>query len=179
MKIRQLTHIETLFGKRLPAWALLAYQEPAPHHPTRYLWVEDVTSCGYERFKIYQMDCSTDRVTFWWADVRRDSIARLFAKFADNLPLECIRRPQWEKASDIRVMGPQDRKPQVFDAPRKKPDNVKAINNRSVIDGCRVGAYRHNEESYHTVVLGMESVSFRKHGFDGLNVDNLELPSVF
>lgn len=155
MKIRQLTHIETLFGKRLPAWALLAYQPSAPHHPARYLWVEDVTSCGYERFKIYQMDCSTDRITFWWGDVRRDSIARLFAKFADNLPLECIRRPQWEKASDIRAMGPQDRKPQVFDAKRKRPDNNRVMTQREVVDGCRIGSRTYTREGYYHAILGV------------------------
>lgn len=179
MKIRQTKSIESLYGVTIPKWALIARQEPTPTHPARYVWVQDVTTCGFERFRIWCMNCATDEVYSYFGNVRKDSIARLFAKFADNLPLECIQRPQWERASDIRACGPKDRKPQVFDAPRKKPDNVKAINNRSVIDGCRVGAYRHNEESYHTVVLGMESVSFRKHGFDGLNVDNLELPSVF
>lgn len=153
MKIRQTSHIEGLYGVTIPAWALIGYQEPTKTKPARYVWVQDVRSCGYERFKIWAMNCATDEVYTYFGDVRRDSVARLLAKYADSLPLENIRKPEWERARDIRECGPKDRRPQVFDAPRKKPDNVRTMTDRSAVDGVKVGPVRYSEEGYYSAIL--------------------------
>lgn len=155
MKIRQTKSIESLYGVTIPKWALIARQEPTQTRPARYVWVQDVTTCGFERFRIWCMNCATDEVYSYFGDVKRDSVARLFTKFADNLPLECIQRPQWERASDIRACGPKDRKPQVFDAPRKKPDNKHTMTQREVIDGCKVGKRTYSREGYYHTILGV------------------------
>lgn len=153
MKIRQTRTQESLFGTKIPKWALVAYQEPTPKKPARYVWVEDVTTCGYSKFRIRCMNCATDEIYSYFGDVNRDSIARLFAKFADALPLECIRRPEWERRSDVRACGPHDRRPQVFDAPHKKPDNTKTMTQKEVIDGCKIGSRKYTREGYYHVIL--------------------------
>lgn len=155
MKIRQTRRIENLYGITIPKWALVAYQEPTAKKPARYVWVQDVTTCAYERFKVWCMNCATDEVYTYYGDTKRDSVARLLAKFADELPLECIQRPEWERDTDIRACGPRDRKPQVFDAPRKKPDNIRTMTQKEVIDGCRIGQRTYSREGYYSAILGV------------------------
>ena len=153
MKIHQTTSPERLYGITIPAWGLMGYQKPTATKPARYVWVQDVRTCGYTRFRIWCMNCQTDEVYSYYGDVSRDSIARLLAKFADNLPLENIRKPEWERAEDISACGPQDRKPQHFDAPRMKPDNKRVMTDKSVIDGVKVGPVRYSQEGYYSAIL--------------------------
>ena len=154
MRISQLSRAKYIYGVKLPANALWAYQPAKYPYPARYLWVEDIRTCGYSQFRIRAMDCSTDRIYSYLGDVKRDSVAAAFAKFADNLPLEKICPPVWDTPEEMRACGPKDRRPQRFDAKGKKPDNVKLINDRSVVDGCKIGGRRYSAEGYYSYILG-------------------------
>lgn len=145
MKIWQTTIPERLYGITIPAWGLMGFQKPTKTKPARYVWVQDVRTCGLTRFRIWCMNCATDEVYSYYGDVARDSIARLFARFADSLPLESIRKPEWDSAGDY---APQDRKPQRFDALRARPCDGMQVTERSVVDGCIVGKRRYSEVGY-------------------------------
>ena len=152
MKIRQNKTAIHLFGIPIPAHALVSYQKPTPTQAARYVWVEDVRTCGYSRFRICALNCATGERYSFFGDVRKDDTARAFARFADSLPLECIRKPEWGYSCEC---GPKDRRPQVFDAPRKKPENTRRINDRSVVDGCRIGQRTYTREGYYSTILGV------------------------
>lgn len=145
MRIYQTTVPERLYGVTIPAWALKGYQQPTETKPARYVWVQDVRTCGLTRFRIWCMNCSTDKIYSYIGDVSRDSVARLLAKFADSLPLECIRKPEWDCAGDY---APHDRKPQKMDM-RGRRENTRTLTDRSVIDGCYVGKRRYSQEGYY------------------------------
>ena len=147
MNIRQETRARRLFGVKIPAYALTAYQQATATKPARYVWVEDVTQCGFERFRICCMNCATDEVYSYFGDVKRDSLARLFAKYADSLPLSCIHKPVWDNTGDIHACGPQDRHTSILNA-KARPKSAKGTTERSVVDGCTIGTRRYTEEAY-------------------------------
>lgn len=149
-----------IYGHRVPAYGLWAYQKPTENKPARYLWVEDIRTCGYTAFRICALNCVTCEKYTWVANVQRDSIARLFAKFADSLPLANIRRPLYDTKADFEQVGPNARKPQGFDARRAKPDNKRAMTDKSVVDGAKVGPIKVSEVGYYTHVLNMERVQY-------------------
>lgn len=141
MKIKQaLTYVGNLAGGavKLPKWALYAYDGER----RVYYYLHDVRTCAYETFDVFTYDVGRNMS----GHIRARAVSGvgvLFARFADELPLECIHAPEYPRFSHVAECGPHDRKPQTFDR-RGRPEHYGETGERSVTDGAMIGKRRYS-----------------------------------
>lgn len=152
MFVQQLKNAVTLYGVRLPKYALIAFQEANGVRHARYVWVEDPRTTGEYCFRIRALDCVTGKIYSFLGDTRKSSVANAFAKCADALPIEQICKPVYTNAHDYCACGPKDRLPQKFIS-RGVPMRLPDVTDYSVVANCTVGRYKYREEGYWAAVL--------------------------
>lgn len=118
MQVKQVNNfsicLDTQGRVRLPKYALWAKQAATATNETRFVYVTDIRTCAYDSFKISVFIPSKHIHYNYIGDVKKDSIASAFAKFADNMPLDAIHAPVWPIYHRDDIGQPKARRPQRF-----------------------------------------------------------------
>lgn len=160
---------------RLPKYALYERQPATTTQPARFLYVLDVRTCQRETFKVCAYVPATEAAYAFTVNVKTSAIARRFANYAKSAQ---IHAPIWPIYHRDNIGQPRDRRPQKFDAKHAYIRGTYSTEERLLTDGCVVGTFRHTDESYSCVRLGMDAISFNRHTSASLNIDDLELPAL-
>ena len=151
---------------KLPKHALYMEQAARDNMPMRWVYVLDMRECLHESFRVYVYVPQVGRVTYYRGNPGCDSISRLFMQYVlkkyGDMPYSSIPGPIWPICHKDNIGQPHNRKPQQFDTKNGYIRGQYRVESKSVIDGCRIGNFKHNEESYHHIVLGMQSQEYDK-----------------
>ena len=159
---------------RLPKYALYERQPATATQPARFLYVLDVRTCQRETFKVYAYVPATEATYAFRVNIKTSAIARRFANYAKSAQ---IHAPIWPIYHRDNIGQPRDRKPQKYNTKYGYIRGEHRCEERYVTDGCVVGTFRHTDESYSHVRLGMDAISYVQHTSAQLD-DFLELPAL-
>ena len=149
---------------RLPKHALYMRQQATATAPARYVYVLDMRECVRESFRVYTYTPKTGKRGYYRSFPGRDSVGRMFAQYVLReyglSPYSAIPAPIWPIYHRDNIGQPRDRLPQRFDAKRAYVKGTYSTEERYVTDGALIGTYRHTDESYSSVRLGLDSIQY-------------------
>lgn len=160
---------------RLPKYALYERQPATTTQPARFLYVLDVRTCQRETFKVYAYVPTTQAAYAFTVNTKTSAIACRFADYAKSAQ---IHAPIWPIYHRDNIGQPRDRKPQKYNTKYGYIRGERRCEERYVTDGAIVGTFRHTDESYSHVRLGMDAISFNRHTSADFDIDSLELPAL-
>ena len=147
--------LDTRGTVRLPKHALYIRQRASKGRAARVLYVLDMRDTSKDSFRVYTYQNGT--IGYYRSFPKKDSVGRMFVKYVLDTygdKSQSIPGPIWPIYHRDNIGQPQDRRPQKFNAKHAHAPYV-GVEARSVIDGCVIGSFRHTEESYHKIVLGI------------------------